>query len=707
MDPISVQSVTFFPRENAKENYTDEYDLITKSEVPTAIFRRGQTIHFDIKFDRPFNEQRDTVRVAFSLGPNPNVTKGTRVILPLLHLQTECPKANRWSLGFKGRTENVVHLHAHIPASVPVGIWNCSVQTNISGSRDKRNDYKSEEEIYIIFNPWCREDPVYMPKTEDLNEYILNEVGKVWVGSFNNPKGKTWIFGQFDEMVLPATILLLEKSNLPHSDRGSPVLVARAISAMINSNDDDGLLVGKWDGDYSDGTSPFDWTGSTAILDEYLSHGGVPVKYGQCWVYSAAIVTVCRTLGIPCRSVTNYVSAHDTNRSLTIDKYFDLFGELIESGPQGDCNDSCWNFHVWNDVWMSRPDLPRGYSGWQIIDGTPQELSGNVFCCGPASVEAVKRGEVGFLYDTPFVFSEVNADVCHYQEDDESDWGFSRLSINRYHVGRKILTKHPQKNDDQGDSDMWDVTDVYKNPEGSDSERQAVTNAIRGVPRAQEHYSVPPKTAEDVSFDLIDIETVPFGKDFDVAVDIKNNSTEVRNITAVLTASSIYYTGATAERIKAARANFALKPGQKDLIKLHVKFSDYINKLVDHSLVKIYAIANVKETKQSWCEEDDFVLTKPTIKIDVKEKGSLGEDIKATFSFTNPIDVKLTNCKYTVEGHGLIRPKTVDFRDVNGKETVTFTETLTPTLAKQRTLVASFSSKEMQGVQGSTSITVE
>ncbi len=23
--------------------------------------------------------------------------------------------------------------------------------------------------------------------------------------------------------------------------------------------------------------------------------------------------------------------------------------------------DSIWNFHVWNDVWMSRPDLPPGY----------------------------------------------------------------------------------------------------------------------------------------------------------------------------------------------------------------------------------------------------------------------------------------------------------------------------------------------------------
>lgn len=33
------------------------------------------------------------------------------------------------------------------------------------------------------------------------------------------------------------------------------------------------------------------------------------------------------------------------------------------------------NFHVWNDCWMARPDLPTGYGGWQAVDATPQETS--------------------------------------------------------------------------------------------------------------------------------------------------------------------------------------------------------------------------------------------------------------------------------------------------------------------------------------------
>ena len=68
-----------------------------------------------------------------------------------------------------------------------------------------------------------------------------------------------------------------------------------------------------------------------------------------------------------------------------------------------------WFFHVWNEAWMKRSDLTAGsdYDGWQALDGTPEEISDNLYQCGPSPVLAIKRGEVNTPYDTGIFFSEV------------------------------------------------------------------------------------------------------------------------------------------------------------------------------------------------------------------------------------------------------------------------------------------------------------
>lgn len=75
---------------------------------------------------------------------------------------------------------------------------------------------------------------------------------------------------------------------------------------------------------------------------------------------------MCRALGIPCRVVTTMNAGIDKDGSLTIDQYVNDPNKRDET---------CWNFHVWNDVWMARPDLGIKYSGWQAIDATNQVIS--------------------------------------------------------------------------------------------------------------------------------------------------------------------------------------------------------------------------------------------------------------------------------------------------------------------------------------------
>lgn len=130
---------------------------------------------------------------------------------------------------------------------------------------------------------------------------------------------------------------------------------------QVNSNDDKGVLVGRWDGNYNDGCSPTCWTSSVSILQRWFQNRCYPVKYGQCWVFAAvmctgtvvtvlflcgrvlpwtlsktetsldliillSVISVMRFFGIPCRVVTNFQSAHDSNNSLTIDEYYDDYG---------------------------------------------------------------------------------------------------------------------------------------------------------------------------------------------------------------------------------------------------------------------------------------------------------------------------------------------------------------------------------------------
>ena len=106
-------------------------------------------------------------------------------------------------------------------------------------------------------------------------------------------------------------------------------------------------------------------SGPGSDVNEFIFHA----RYGQCWVFSGLFTTFLRCLGIPARSVTNFDSAHDTENDMTIDDYF-VDGEGKNLG-----SDSIWNFHVWNDAWMARPDCEEGLGGWQAVDSTPQEQS--------------------------------------------------------------------------------------------------------------------------------------------------------------------------------------------------------------------------------------------------------------------------------------------------------------------------------------------
>ena len=79
------------------------------------------------------------------------------------------------------------------------------------------------------------DDVVYMESSKLRDEYVQNDVGKVWQGTWDSYIGKPWVFRQFDDTVLPASCFILQQC-LRESDRGNVVKVARAISKMVTVN---------------------------------------------------------------------------------------------------------------------------------------------------------------------------------------------------------------------------------------------------------------------------------------------------------------------------------------------------------------------------------------------------------------------------------------------------------------------------------------
>jgi len=479
-----VSRVDLRRNDNIPRHHTGHYkqmDYVTPHNPigRSIVLRRGEMFNIIIHLKQPYNRTEDKIRLEFSFGAQPQLDKGTLIYLPLSTNLNKTTEANTWGASITQAIGSSLSVQIDLPANMAIGVWRFKISVKLPGSRRLRT-YALSEALCILFNAWSKDDDVFLAREDARQEYIINEVGKIYIGSHSRPTGRKWTYGQFHEAVLPAVLYLLDRTRLDVNGRSDVVKVSRAVSALVNSHDDNGLLVGNWSGNYGDGLAPWQWSGSAVIFERYLRSGCRPVKFGQCWVFGGVTTTALRTLGIPARTITNFVSAHDTDFSLTVDKFYSERGDKV-TGINGD---SIWNFHVWSDAWMARYDLPPGYGGWQAIDATPQEISMGMYQLGPASLEAIKQGKVGYAYDVGFVYSEVNADLVNWRLDGRANYQWRRVQVQTGNVGRKIYTKMIGIIDERsrfGVNDAEDIVYQYKNIEGSKEARLAHLEAARSA----------------------------------------------------------------------------------------------------------------------------------------------------------------------------------------------------------------------------------
>ncbi|XP_059141210.1 hemocyte protein-glutamine gamma-glutamyltransferase-like [Physella acuta] len=674
---LTVDSLDLKVTENTKAHHTDEYDISQAKTDPKLVVRRGQPFNIEIKFSKGYNQEIDDLRIVFEAGSNPSVTQGTSVEFIL----SDDDEPKKWGAKIDSQKDTTLTVTVFTPPTCYVGKWTLKIDVVKKVDRDVNIfRYQHRDPIYIIFNPWCKDDAVYMEKQEQLNEYILCETGGIYVGSENSVSYRPWSFSQFDSCVLDVALYLLDKSGINWAVRGNPIPIVRKLSALINAQDDNGVLEGSWSGNYPGGQSPVSWTGSGKILEKYWKTK-TPVKYGQCWVFSGLGTTLCRTLGIPARSVTNFESAHDTDGSITID-YINVAGGWKNE------RDSVWNFHVWNEAWMSRPDLPEGYGGWQAFDATPQETSDGIYCCGPASVIAIKEGRIDLPYDGAFIFAEVNADKAFWKHD--SMGKLQCVDLLKDVVGKHISTKAVNNHQRE------DVTGHYKHPEGSAAERAAVRNANQSVSNRTKPnlYSI---AANDVQFTIVqDTENTFLGNNFELSLVVTNGAKVKRTVSGQIEVSSMFYTGVVSDKIKSDPFKIVVEPGKETTHKLVVTLEEYESKLKDFYMLDVSVWAEVEETKQFFIKKQNYRLRKPHLKITGPSAVVSGQEYKYNVSFVNPLNRTLTDCFVVVDGLG----KSTKFRQSNVPPKSTFIATIpvTPIKSTKSEIILNFNSEELQDI---------
>ncbi|KFQ41231.1 Protein-glutamine gamma-glutamyltransferase 4, partial [Mesitornis unicolor] len=698
---LKVTGIDFLKSQNCRLHHTDAYN------IKNLVVRRGQPFLMQLNFSREL-KATDKLAVRFGIGENPMKIRGT---LMSLNPRRE-PDFSGWQISIVKSSDKECLLSVTSSPRAPVGKYTLHVKTGT-------NIYKPENDtVYLLFNPWCEADVVFLADEAQKKEYVLNDTGYIYVGSAYNITGRPWNFGQFEEFILDACMYLLDKSQLKLSNRRDTVLVSRAMSALVNANDDSGVLLGNWSGNYSNGTSPMDWIGSVSILQQYYKTKK-PVCYGQCWVFAGVLTTVMRCLGVPSRCVSNFNSAHDTEENLRVDIYMNEYGDKLDRLSL----DSIWNFHVWNDVWMKRKDLPEGFDGWQAIDSTPQEQSQGIFQCGPCPLKGIREGDVYLPYDSKFVYAEVNADKVYWlvKKVNGKD-KYIRISTETEGVGVNISTKAV------GENKREDITSQYKFPEGSEEERKAMQRAYSFlrpsglVPRARfasilpmENMISKPAVPHDtvsqsgIQLEITNKEPLYPGNPLELAITVKTSTSGYWTISLVGSCQLQSYTGKVEASLGYIKETIKLEGISEKQVALKIPADEYMKTLAsveDEVHIHVTAIAEVEGTDDKLTKEATMSFEYPPITVQMPETAKLNEEFTCAFIFKNRLNMSLDNCKLLVEGLGIFKMATFDEGDIKPGKIIKSEVVCTPTRLGEKKIVAKLTSTQIKGISVEKTITI-
>ncbi|KAJ8303411.1 hypothetical protein KUTeg_019807 [Tegillarca granosa] len=238
---LKVVNVNLNVSRNSKPHHTDKF--YEDEEFKGCVLRRGQPFDIDITFNKPYNQKEDELKLIFEY-----VFAMRRVRVTLILSDEDVP--GEWGAKLLSNRDITIVVRVYTPATLYIGEWKFMIDVLKKVDNIKVGyRFRHEQKMFIIFNPWCKDDLVYLPKENDVSkpneellvEYVLNDTGKVFksAGIDNKvyppkpiPNGKTWNFAQFDHPVLECVVEVLYKHYLALTDRADPVKISRKLSSL-------------------------------------------------------------------------------------------------------------------------------------------------------------------------------------------------------------------------------------------------------------------------------------------------------------------------------------------------------------------------------------------------------------------------------------------------------------------------------------------
>ncbi|XP_058670445.1 protein 4.2 isoform X1 [Ammospiza caudacuta] len=672
---LSIQNCDFMIPENNKTHHTEE--ISTKR----LIVRRGQPFTITVRFSAPVHNYLKQMKRTFLIvqtGPHSAKADEIQAEFPISSLADQ----KQWSAAVEEQDPNFWTLRVSTPANAPIGQYNLLFRA--SKSPQLLGDFT------LLFNPWCRDDEVFLANEAQRQEYILNQDGIIYQGTENAILAQPWDFSQFEEDMVDISFILLalgehSRREKDPAQRQSPVPVCRAAAAMLNCSEFRSLTEYE-PGQHHNGTPPSKWLGSIPILRQWIASKFQPVHSGRCWVSAAVLCSVLRCLGIPTRVVTGFTWAHNTKGSLSVDEYYDEDGTLLTQ----DKSARVWTFHVWNECWMARSDLLPEYSGWQALDATCQEKSKGVSFCGPAPVRAIKEGDTQVDYDVCYFFAAINA-KCHvwiHKADDTLKPAFGGTK----YTGNNISTKSV------GSERCEDITQNYKYPEGSLQEKKVLDKAYRNMKELETTSSMsstqfiffPTALEEPVNiFIHFQSSSLQLGQDMTLSIEVFNHTDREKATHLVAGIQALHYNGVPIAQLWKEEFHFNLHSNSVNNLKVSVPYTWFGKELGENHLLRLTAVLRDEDSSFMYLAQEEISISDSPLTIEFLENMVQYEPSTARISLQNPLMEPLEQCVIAVTGRGLIyRHRNYRLGSVQAKSTQELEIPFTPTRAGPRRLTA-------------------